>query len=876
MSKINFFRTTLFINFFFLLSAHGSAQKTFKTVPENLHGFWQFHVDKKGDWNGLHIGKNFIESFYDLAKADSVTQAGNRYTVFLTFPNRRSGSVVIDLLADNKAEVRFSHNNNVLHCARFDNDPDIDVFPILKYNKIIDGVWISGNDVRKPLSVAKNKLSWNGETWNIHWMGEYLKKEFRALVEKNNEYRLIYISREEDNLLKLVFNQSPEFFRPMPVSAEQNLLYGTWCDPKSNEWIIGFFDKIAVYQNRAWQYEVTHRKKQNYTVELRRDTEKQQIQINIKGKDLSQCELKDGKNTQTLVYFTKPQSYAFPDVKPFADNGYRTDTVTISGYVQNNPNKQIPFEVIVPNFLTDKQDEYFADIDENGLFTVKFPVLNTTQIYLDWERSYLTDVVEPGETYFLCINYSGARNLWGHSNAVVWQMGKNARIHREITAHQFATKIENYPYFSNFEGTPDEYLATCNAIYQQKLENLNQYIARNPIQSERFKYFKTKDELLELGFYLMQNRFNLNRAKNERFSSNYLYKADSIFKNLPMPHTSNRNVSSFLRDYTGYYKDVFNNRRVVSNNQIDAMKYFDKQGVYSLTNTQLEAIEKAWDALSLGIVLHTEGKDSAFVAKEMEPFEKHIKIFNEIADDSVFNQLYETEWKKVSKKILFNKEFAPIDSLEMSDVTRDLVLLQYAFSLYNRQRKPLDSVELNLLNKRIKNSNFISLLQREQDKYVELQGQSIRYIESLKRTDHLAEAKDADELLKKLTEPYLGKTIYIDFWGVWCGPCKEQMQYVGKVKEALKDKDVVFMYFANRSPEDSWKNVIKEYDLTGENVVHYNLPENQQAMLERRLGINSFPTYMIMDKTGKIVDMNPPMPIQARQLIDELSKWIEK
>ena len=49
------------------------------------------------------------------------------------------------------------------------------------------------------------------------------------------------------------------------------------------------------------------------------------------------------------------------------------------------------------------------------------------------------------------------------------------------------------------------------------------------------------------------------------------------------------------------------------------------------------------------------------------------------------------------------------------------------------------------------------------------------------------------------------------------------------------------------------------------------LPENQQAMLERRLGINSFPTYMIMDKTGKIVDMNPPSPKQTRQLIDELS-----
>ena len=77
-------------------------------------------------------------------------------------------------------------------------------------------------------------------------------------------------------------------------------------------------------------------------------------------------------------------------------------------------------------------------------------------------------------------------------------------------------------------------------------------------------------------------------------------------------------------------------------------------------------------------------------------------------------------------------------------------------------------------------------------------------------------------------------------------------------------------------PENSWKNVIKEYDLTGENVVHYNLPDKQQEMLERLLGVDHYPTYMIMDKTGKIVDTNPPLPIDTEDLINELKKWTEK
>lgn len=95
-----------------------------------------------------------------------------------------------------------------------------------------------------------------------------------------------------------------------------------------------------------------------------------------------------------------------------------------------------------------------------------------------------------------------------------------------------------------------------------------------------------------------------------------------------------------------------------------------------------------------------------------------------------------------------------------------------AFYTYSAKRKPFKDEAFNLLSQKVKHQEFRSLLQEEQNKYVDLQDQSIRYVESLKRTDHLKDAKDADELLKKLTEPYLGKVIYIDFWGVWCSYVK--------------------------------------------------------------------------------------------------------
>jgi len=217
-----------------LTASYSFAQKILKSIPENLHGFWQFDVENKGDWNGLHVGTNYVERFYNLSQVDSVIQNDNKYTVRLTYPNRRDGEVRFELLSPNEALIQFDGENTPKKCKHFDNDPDIELFPVSKYKKTINGAWIVGNDVRKPFSINKNKLSWNGETWNVRWLGEYLKKEYRALLEKNNEHRLIYITHVKDNLLKVVFNQGTEHFCPMPPKVSQNLLYGTWCDPKTN------------------------------------------------------------------------------------------------------------------------------------------------------------------------------------------------------------------------------------------------------------------------------------------------------------------------------------------------------------------------------------------------------------------------------------------------------------------------------------------------------------------------------------------------------------------------------------------------------------------------------------------------------------------
>ena len=140
-----------------------------------------------------------------------------------------------------------------------------------------------------------------------------------------------------------------------------------------------------------------------------------------------------------------------------------------------------------------------------------------------------------------------------------------------------------------------------------------------------------------------------------------------------------------------------------------------------------------------------------------------------------------------------------------------------------------------------------------------------------KSADNVAGMTDGEKILRKIIDPYKGKIILIDVWGTWCMPCKMALKNSQEEFEALKDYDIQYLYFANKSPEQSWKNVINEYKVTGDNVAHYNLPADQQSAVENFLKVHGFPSYRLIDADGNIIDMR----VDARDL-EGLKKLLNK
>ena len=103
-----------------------------------------------------------------------------------------------------------------------------------------------------------------------------------------------------------------------------------------------------------------------------------------------------------------------------------------------------------------------------------------------------------------------------------------------------------------------------------------------------------------------------------------------------------------------------------------------------------------------------------------------------------------------------------------------------------------------------------------------------------------------ENILQTILDKYKGKTVVIDIWATWCGPCRAGHQAMKPIKEEMKGKNIQFVYItSSTSPLNTWQEMIKEID--GD---HYYLTKEQYSYILDKYESEGIPTYAIYDKNG--------------------------
>lgn len=635
-----------------------------------------------------------------------------------------------------------------------------------------------------------------------------------------------------------VYNIRPEDYRPEGIEDTY------WRDVRTGDWFVGFSGDGVIYDGKVWS--VVSR-------DERKDGRGQWV-IAYDGEQLAVEVGKEKRGTRRITVGKEPSvecslitGAALPDYpvedlrEGFKDNGYRADdSVTFVGWMKDMPaeawEKGRSVEILRNNIFMDKQESFVAAMDSTGRFSVRVPLVNTSEIYIDIGRKGINTVVEPGETYFLLHDFSTGHVLF---------MGEDVRLQNELQTHP-PLYVDGY--LRKGQGTVDEFRIQMEEKYRHAVEELSRRVEEHPNLSRRYRYYMESFALTGLGRSMMQARFVV---PDWQLPEDYVdFVRTKVWQRPSKPYTLCQNFGILMRDYIGHFSEAKDKAR--GNAVFNAFKRLRQQGEISMTEEEANTVEAYQLAVrELQEKLNAEPSDSLRQRMVVElgkselsqRFMSLVTRFEDVLNEEI-----------LIDNIDFWKEDA--ESVGCDSILCQIHLARKLYGLIDNMRKPLPDRMMAKAEWGIRLEGGWDIVSREQEKYVSIQNRDLSDVSSLRSAEDVKDVTGGEALLRKLTEPYRGKLVLLDIWGTWCGPCKEALSHSHELFERMRPYGVVFLYLANRSAEDSWKNVIKQYNVVGDNVVHYNLPDDQQRAIEQYLGVNCFPSYRLIGVDGHVLDVN--------------------
>lgn len=114
-----------------------------------------------------------------------------------------------------------------------------------------------------------------------------------------------------------------------------------------------------------------------------------------------------------------------------------------------------------------------------------------------------------------------------------------------------------------------------------------------------------------------------------------------------------------------------------------------------------------------------------------------------------------------------------------------------------------------------------------------------------------------------------GKTIFLDFWATWCGPCRESIPHLVSLYKTHRENGFVIIGISvDKGGADPVRRFVASRDIPYPVVI-------AQGDLEKQYGVNAIPTGFLIDREGrtrdKIVGFSPSIAKQLEAKVAALT-----
>lgn len=139
--------------------------------------------------------------------------------------------------------------------------------------------------------------------------------------------------------------------------------------------------------------------------------------------------------------------------------------------------------------------------------------------------------------------------------------------------------------------------------------------------------------------------------------------------------------------------------------------------------------------------------------------------------------------------------------------------------------------------------------------------------------DRLKALKVKESLKQRLItifNNYQSTSLYIDFWGDWCGPCMSELPSYPKLIAAMDGKPIKFLFLSTFTTEESMLAIKDKFKIKGDFI---NLNKDEVAIVNNVFEFHSYPSHFLVNNRGKVIEDMAKVTVDG---VDKKAQQIEE